>query len=282
MTAAADEGSLHRRTRGGLRDLGVRPRKALGQNFLVTESFAERIVAAADVQGRDVLEIGPGMGALSERLAMRAARLTLLEIEARMAERLRERFAGADHVRVVTGDALSADLAALVEGPGRGVVVANLPYSVASPILLRLLDASDRYQRLVLMLQREVAERLVAAPGGKDYGLPSIWVALRGTARILFRVPPGAFVPRPKVESAVVAIELGTAPRVALSDEARFRTLVRAAFAQRRKTLRAALGKLASESLFERAGIDGRRRGETLSIEEFARLANETESPPHA
>lgn len=275
MTAAGAGESLHRRTRSGLTDLGVRPRKALGQNFLVEPGIVERIVAAAGVRGRRVLEIGPGMGALSDRLAAEADELVLLEIDPRMAARLRARFAASPHVRVETGDALRVDLGALFEGPGRAVVVANLPYSVASPMLLRLLEARRRFERLVLMLQREVAERVVAGPGGKDYGLPSIWVALYGHAEILFRVPPGAFVPRPKVESAVAAIALAPSPRVALADEARFRALVRAAFAQRRKTLRAALAGLATRGDLEAAGIDPRRRGETLSVEEFARLANQ-------
>lgn len=275
MTAVGAGESLHRRTRSGLADLGVRPRKALGQNFLVAPDVVERIVAAARVRGRRVLEIGPGMGALSDRLAAEARELVLLEIDPRMAERLRARFAAAAHVRVVTADALGADLRGLFDGPERAVVVANLPYSVASPILLRLIEAHDRFARLVLMLQREVAERIVAGPGGKDYGLPSIWVALNGRADVLFRVPPGAFVPRPKVESAVVAIDLASERTVALADEARFRAIVRAAFAQRRKTLRAALAGLATRADLEAAGIDPRRRGETLSLEEFARLANQ-------
>lgn len=272
MTAAE---SLHRRTREGLAALGVRPRRGLGQNFLVDSRVVERIVAAAGVAGRTVVEIGPGMGALSDALAEHAGDLALVEIDSRMAERLRERFSGRTHVRVIAADALTVDYAALVPGGQRGLAVANLPYSVGSQILLRLIDARERFERLVLMLQREVAERLVARPGSKTYGVITLWTALFGRAELLFRVSPGSFVPRPKVESAVVSIALQVEPRVALADERHFRAVVRAAFAQRRKTLRGALARLATAAEIEAAGIEPRRRGETLSLEEFATLSNE-------
>ncbi|MGH7818430.1 MAG: 16S rRNA (adenine(1518)-N(6)/adenine(1519)-N(6))-dimethyltransferase RsmA [Candidatus Binatia bacterium] len=266
---------LRRETARQLRDLGVRPRRGLGQNFLVAPGFVARIVAAAAPRARRVLEIGPGLGALSEALAVEAAELVLVEIDPALAEALERRFAGARNVRVIVGDALEMDFAACFSGGERAVVVANLPYSVGSQILLRLLDERRRFSRLVLMLQREVAARLTASPGTEAYGIPSVWVSLYGRARTLFRVPPGAFLPRPKVESAVVSIELRDAPAVALDDPELFRRIVRAGFGQRRKTLRRALGDLVSAADFARAGIDPRRRGETLGLEEFARLANE-------
>jgi 16S rRNA (adenine1518-N6/adenine1519-N6)-dimethyltransferase len=269
-----DAGSLHRRTRDTLGRLGVRPRRSLGQNFLVASPVVERIVAAARATGRVVVEIGPGLGALSDALAAIAGELFLVEIDARMAERLQERFATVANVHVVAADALAVDYSKLLAGRGRAVAVGNLPYSVGSQILLRLIEAGASFERLLLMLQREVAERLIAKPGTKAYGVLTLWTALRGEAEIVLRVSRGSFVPRPKVESAVVSVTLHTAPRVSIDDEERFRAVVRAAFGQRRKTLRAALAKIAWAADIERAGIDPGRRGETLSLAEFARLAN--------
>ena len=269
-----DAASLHRRTRDTLGRLGVRPRRSLGQNFLVASPVVERIVAAARATGRVVVEIGPGIGALSDALAAIAGELFLVEIDARMAERLQERFATVTNVHVVAADALAVDYSKLLAGRGRAVAVGNLPYSVGSQILLRLIEASASFERLLLMLQREVAERLIAKPGTKAYGVLTLWTALRGEAEIVLRVSRGSFVPRPKVESAVVSVTLHTAPRVSIDDEERFRAVVRAAFGQRRKTLRAALAKIARAADIERAGIDPGRRGETLSLAEFARLAN--------
>lgn len=269
-----DAGSLHRRTRDALGRLGVRPRRSLGQNFLVASPVVERIVAAARATGRVVVEIGPGIGALSDALAATADELFLVEIDPRMAECLQERFATVANVHVVAADALAVDYSKLLAGRGRAVAVGNLPYSVGSQILLRLIEASASFERLLLMLQREVAERLIAKPGTKAYGVLTLWTALRGEAEIVLRVARGSFVPRPKVESAVVSVTLHTAPRVSIDDEERFRAVVRAAFGQRRKTLRAALAKIARAADIERAGIDPGRRGETLSLAEFARLAN--------
>jgi 16S rRNA (adenine1518-N6/adenine1519-N6)-dimethyltransferase len=269
-----DAGSLHRRTRDTLGRLGVRPRRSLGQNFLVASPVVERIVAAAGATGRVVVEIGPGIGALSDALAAIAGELFLVEIDARMAERLAERFAASPNVHVVAADALAVDYSKLLAGRGRAVAVGNLPYSVGSQILLRLIEAGASFERLLLMLQREVAERLIAKPGTKAYGVLTLWTALRGEAEIVLRVSRGSFVPRPKVESAVVSVTLHTAPRVSIDDEERFRAVVRAAFGQRRKTLRAALARVAGPADIERAGIDPGRRGETLSLAEFARLAN--------
>lgn len=264
--------SLHRRTRDALR--AHRPRRRLGQSFLVDARVAARIVAAAAPDGREVVEIGAGLGALSDLLGERARRLILVEVDPALADDLRTRFASRTNVSVIEADALSVDFDALIGGDARALVVANLPYSVGSQILLRLLEERRRFDRLVLMLQREVVERLTASPGTKAYGALSVWTALAGEARLLFRVPAGAFRPRPKVESAVVDVRLAREPRVALDDEHRLRAVVRAAFGQRRKTLRNALAPLASPDDLAGAGIDPSRRGETLTLEEFARLAN--------
>jgi 16S rRNA (adenine1518-N6/adenine1519-N6)-dimethyltransferase len=278
-TPTSEAGSLHRRTRETLGHLGLRPQRRLGQNFLVASRVVERIVAAARATGRVVVEIGPGIGALSDALAAIADELFLVEIDARMAQRLAERFAAASNVHVIAADALAVDYSQLLAGRRRAVAVGNLPYSVGSQILLRLVESRASFERLVLMLQREVAERLVAKPGTKAYGVLTLWTALHGEAEIILRVARGSFVPRPKVESAIVAVTLQTEPRVSIDDEERFRTVVRAAFGQRRKTLRAALAKIARSADIERAGIDPRRRGETLSLAEFAKLANVLRDP---
>jgi len=275
----SESGSLHHRTRETLGHLGVRPRRRLGQNFLVASHVVERIVAATRAAGRVVFEIGPGIGALSDELAAIADELFLVEIDPRMAKRLTERFAAASNVHVIAADALAVDYSKLLAGRPRAVAVGNLPYSVGSQILLRLIESRASFERLVLMLQREVAERLIAKPGTKAYGVLTLWTALHGEAEIVLRVSRGSFVPRPKVESAIVSIALHTAPRVLIDDEERFRAVVRAAFGQRRKTLRAALAKVAESADIERAGIDPRRRGETLSLAEFARLANALGDP---
>ena len=266
--------SLHRRTRESLDRLGVRPRKRLGQNFLVAAPVVERIVEIARPAGRTVVEIGPGVGALSDTLAAAARELVLVEIDPRLAQRLAERYAGSPSVRVLTADALEVDFAKVLEGREGAVAVGNLPYSVGTAILARLLEPPACFDRLVLMLQLEVARRLVADPGGKAYGALTVLTALRADARIALRVPAGAFVPRPKVESAVVVIDVAAAPRAPVDDEAWFREVVRRAFGQRRKTLRAALATMATAAEIARADIDPGRRGETLSLEEFARLSN--------
>jgi 16S rRNA (adenine1518-N6/adenine1519-N6)-dimethyltransferase len=268
------EPSLQRATRQALDRLGVRPRRRLGQSFLVAPAVVARIADVADVRGKAVVEVGPGLGALSDALAPLASRLWLVEIDPRLCDRLRECYAAAAHVRVVHADALDVDFDDLLGDAAGAVAVGNLPYSVGSQILLRLLEARRVFARLVLMLQREVAERIVAPPGSRSYGTLSVWTALYGEARIALRVPPGAFLPRPKVESAIVTIELRSQPRAPIADPARFRAVVRAAFGQRRKTLRGALSGIATASQIEAAGIDPTRRGETLSLDEFAAIAN--------
>lgn len=263
-----------REAREALAAAGLRPRKGWGQHFLCDPAVAHRIVETADVGPQSVvLEIGPGLGALTDELAGRAGRLYLVEVDPVLAARLAARYAENPRVRTVAGDVLAVDLETFVTEPAV-TAVGNLPYNIAIPILFRLREARARLPRAVVMIQREVAERLVAAPGTKPYGALTVLTALYGEARIALRVSPGAFVPRPKVDSAVVSIAVATAPRAGVADANRFREIVRRAFGQRRKTLRAALAAVATAADIERAGIDPRRRGETLSLDEFATLAN--------
>lgn len=261
-------------------EFSARPtrRRALGQHFLRDAGIARAIVDLVAPAARDlVVEIGPGEGALTAELARRPGPVTALEIDRALAARLRERF---PDVEVLEADARAWDYGALrAPAGGRVLVVGNLPYSVGTKILISLVRAHEVIAEMALMLQREVAERVAAEPGGKDYASLSILCQLHWEVRLALRVPPGAFRPPPKVESAVLHLRALPETRVPLADEHRFEAVVRAAFAQRRKTLANALaGGLGiaaqtARAAAEAVGIDPRRRAETLAISEFARLA---------
>ena len=247
-----------------------RPKKRLGQHFLTDRHYLDRIVGAiAPAAGEAMLEIGPGPGALTDRLAAVVRPLHVVEIDRELAHALRERFPP-DVVAVHEGDALDFDLARLPEGLR---VVGNLPYNVSSPLLFHVAAFADRIRDCVFMLQKEVVDRMAAAPDTPDYGRLSVMLQYRFAIDPCFRVPPGAFSPPPKVDSAVVRlVPLGT-DRPRARDEVRFAHVVKAAFAQRRKTLRNALRGLVEAEAFAAAGIDPSRRGETLSVAEFIALA---------
>jgi 16S rRNA (adenine1518-N6/adenine1519-N6)-dimethyltransferase len=253
-------------------------RRALGQHFLRDAAIARAIVDVVAPTAEDlVVEIGPGRGALTGELARRAGRLIALEVDAALAARLRQRFPAAE---IVAADARSWDYRALAApAGGRVLVVGNLPYSVGKPILTALVAARTAIDEMALMLQREVAERVAAAPGSRVYGSLSVLTQLYCDAEIVLRAPPGAFAPPPKVDSAVLHLRVLAEPRVPVPDERRFHAVVRAAFAQRRKTLANALsGGLgvpadAVRRAADAVGIDARRRAETLTILEFSRLA---------
>ena len=264
-------------------------RRALGQHFLRDEGIARRIVELLRPGLSDlVVEIGPGEGALTGHLAASAGRLVALEVDPGLAARLRERFAGTPHVEILEADAIRHDYAALPglrpDPAGRVLVVGNLPYSVGTAILASLLTAGPAIARvapmeMALMLQREVAERVAAAPGSRTYGSLSVLSQMAAEVRVAFSVSPGAFRPPPQVDSAVIHLRALPAPPVAVADPGGFRTVVLAAFSQRRKTLANALasglrlpvGRL--KDVLAATGIDPARRAETLSLAEFARLA---------
>lgn len=252
-------------------------RRALGQHFLRDAGIARAIVDLVAPTAQDlVVEIGPGQGALTGELSRRAGHVIALEIDPALVAGLRVRFPG---VEVLEADARRWAYGAL-RAPvgGRVLVVGNLPYSTAKPILQSLVAARTAIQEMALMLQREVADRVAAAPGGRTYGSLSVLTQLYCDVRIGLRVPPGAFRPPPKVESAVLHLRVRPEPRVSLADERRFASVVRAAFAQRRKTLANALaGGLGLpvdrvRAAADEAGIDPVRRAETLTIPEFATL----------
>lgn len=273
MTASAHAGGAARGR--------ARARRRLGQHFLVDRNVAARIVAAAELgEGPPVLEIGPGRGALTGALREVSDSLYLVEIDAHLAGALRRRYQDDPAVVVIEGDVLATDLAALLPRPGVHVV-GNLPYNIASQILLRIVDLRDRCQLAVVMLQEEVARRVAARPGGRDYGVLTLMVQLYASVEWCFRVPPRCFAPPPQVMSAVVRLRFGPAPRVSVSDPALFRWLVRSVFQHRRKMLRTtlstalpALGVAAKESVavLHEAGIDGHVRPETVCLEGFSRL----------
>jgi 16S rRNA (adenine1518-N6/adenine1519-N6)-dimethyltransferase len=250
---------------------GHPPRKRFGQHFLADRHYAARIVDAVDpAPGDNLVEIGPGLGALTDALVARAGRIAAIEIDRDLAARLRERFA-ADRLALHEADALAFDFASL----GAGLrVVGNLPYNISTPLLFHLAS----YERLVrdihVMLQREVVARMTAAPGTADYGRLSVMLQARFRVSRLFTVAAGAFRPAPKVESAVTRLLPLGANRPAIADEALFARIVAAAFGQRRKTLRNALATLCDESALRASGIDPGARGETLSVTDFVRLAN--------
>jgi 16S rRNA (adenine1518-N6/adenine1519-N6)-dimethyltransferase len=271
-----------REARRALESAGLRPHKRWGQHFLCDPSVVERIVAVAAIDGGAVLEIGPGLGALTDALRTRASRLYLVEIDRGLAARLEARYAAHAHVRVLEGDILELPLRDLIAEP-RVTVVANLPYGITTPILFRLLELRARFPRAVVMMQREVAQRLVATPGSAAWGVLPAIVQAFATARLAFGVSRRSFVPVPRVESAVVDLRWSDEPRVPIGDGVLYRAVVRAAFGQRRKMLRNALGELATahghliDGVLEAAGIDPRARAETLALTDFARLTQAIE-----
>jgi 16S rRNA (adenine1518-N6/adenine1519-N6)-dimethyltransferase len=249
-------------------------RHALGQHFLRDAEVARAIVDLVAPTSRDlVLEIGPGEGALTGLLAGRAGRFLALEVDPVLAQRLAGRF----DVRLA--DARTFDYHSLSAPGGRVLVVGNLPYSVSKPILMRLTEAHATIAEMALMLQREVAERVAARPGGKTYGSLSVLTQLHWDVRLALRVPPGAFRPPPKVESAVLHLRSRATPAAPVPDDARFRRVVLAAFGQRRKAVANALAAglklsvLTTRTWLAAAGVEPMRRAETLSLDDFARLA---------
>jgi 16S rRNA (adenine1518-N6/adenine1519-N6)-dimethyltransferase len=271
-----------REAREALAAAGLRPSKRWGQHFLCDGGVARRIVETAEVGAETcLLEIGPGLGALTDELAARAGRLYLVEIDRRLADRLAERYADNPAVRILEGDVLALPLGELIEEPSV-TVVANLPYNITTPVLFRLLELRARFQRAVLMVQREVATRLAARPGGPAYGATSVAVQAFAEVRILFGVSRRSFLPRPEVDSSVVDVRWSVEPRADIGEPEAFRELVRAAFGQRRKMLRNALAALAgrrgfdasgAREAFRRAEVDPAARAETLDLVAFARLA---------
>jgi len=269
--------TLHQEARNAWRELGFTPRKARGQNFLVHRRVIDAILGLLDLGEDDrILEVGPGLGFVTRHLVGKQRSVWAVEVDPLLVQWLRNGPLGScPEFHLVHEDVLRADFDALLP-EGGFKVVANLPYSVAAPALLRLFEAGRHFSVLVVMLQKEVARRLAAEPGTPDYGALSVWCRLYGRVTRKVPVSPEAFTPRPRVESSLLRIELHRPPLFPAQEIPLLRAVVRAGFARRRKMLGNALADLfggRSGAIFERAGIDPRRRAETLDLEEFGRLA---------
>ena len=257
----------------------IKMSKKLGQNFLIKRGIVDEIVHAAELTpGEPVLEVGPGIGTLTQGLAQSGADVTAIELDRRLLEVLDTTLASYDNVRIIHGDVLKLDVLSIMNHkPFK--VVANLPYYITTPIIMSLLESKLPIERLVVMVQKEVALRMVAKPGTKDYGALSVAVQYYTEPDIVLDVPPKSFLPAPAVTSSVIRCVLRDKPPVDVIDEKLFFRVVKAGFAQRRKTFSntmktTGLSKDRIEELLAKANIDGQRRGETFTLQEFADVAN--------
>ncbi|WP_067729717.1 16S rRNA (adenine(1518)-N(6)/adenine(1519)-N(6))-dimethyltransferase RsmA [Oceanobacillus damuensis] len=262
-------------------------KKSLGQNFLVDVNVLENIIKHAGIDNSaGAIEIGPGMGALTEQLAIHADKVVAFEIDQRLLPILRDTLQDYSNVEIIHQDILEANVAEVIHShfrPGQAVhVVANLPYYITTPILMKLVRDKLPVTSLTVMIQKEVAERMAAQPNSKSYGSLTIAVQYYTEAKIVMSVPKGVFMPQPNVDSSILRLVIRAQPPVQVEDEDFFFNLVQASFAQRRKTLRNNLSSYFKEQytkdkineVLETVGIDGTRRGESLNMEEFALLAN--------
>jgi 16S rRNA (adenine1518-N6/adenine1519-N6)-dimethyltransferase len=277
------------RTKEILQKYGFSFKKSLGQNFLIDPNILRKITDAANLtQESGAIEIGPGIGALTEQLARACKKVVAFEIDQRLLPILNETLAPYSNVDIIHSDVLKANVKEIIHERMAGIedimVVANLPYYVTTPIIMKLLTDNLPIRGLVVMLQKEVADRMTARPGTKDYGSLSIAVQYYTDVEIVMNVPKTVFVPQPNVDSAVIRLTRRSTPRAVVKDESFFFQVTKASFAQRRKTIFNNLssqlpsGKEKKEAILaalEQANIDPKRRGETLTIEEFARLSDQ-------
>jgi len=268
-----------------IKQYGIKPNKKLGQSFLIDINVINIIANAANISQEDiVVEIGAGIGVLTENIAQKAKRVIAVEIDRNLVEVLKDKLGVYDNVEVHSGDILKFDFNSILETHSSKIkIIGNVPYNISSPLIFRLLSFRPVISDFMLMLQKEIVQRLVSAPNNKIYGVPSVILQMFASAEKIFDVPSTCFYPQPKVESAIIKGAFREKPLVHLQDEIFFTGLVKAAFAQRRKMLinnlkKSKLLEGVSESFLKEAlklaGIDGQRRGETLSIEEFGHLSN--------
>lgn len=256
---------------------GVSPRKALGQNFVIDPNTIDKIVRLAEIEpGDHVVEIGPGIGALTGAIAEAGATVVAVEVDGDLMPVLAETLAdhvAAERVRLIHDDATTLAWRSELGDQTPWKLVANLPYNVGTPLVLDVLDHVPEVTEILVMVQREVAERFAARPDTNEYGIPSVKVGYWGSAQVVGRVPATVFVPRPNVESALVRISRALAPSVDADPEVLF-DLVRRGFGQRRKMLRRSLGPIVGPEVFESAGVDGAARPAELSVQDWGRLAS--------
>ncbi|MGV3075714.1 16S rRNA (adenine(1518)-N(6)/adenine(1519)-N(6))-dimethyltransferase RsmA [Clostridium baratii] len=254
--------------------------KSLGQNFLIDDSVLNDIVKGADVNEEDfVIEIGPGVGTLTAHLLNKAKKVTSIELDNDLIPILKEELGDNEHFSLIHNDALKVDFNEIIGDEKSVKLVANLPYYVTTPIIVNLLKNGYNFKSLTIMIQKEVAERIDAEPNCKEYGALSLLVQYYCNTKIVRKVAPSSFIPRPKVESIVIRLDRLEKPRVEVTDEKFMFELIRNSFNMRRKTLwngvkNIGINKDDLKKAFEEAGIDPKRRGETLSLEEFAALSN--------
>ncbi len=262
-------------------------KKSLGQHFLHERGIVDKLVMAIDPRPGDrIVEIGPGQGALTFPLLARHGTLTAIEFDRDLLLPLAQAATEHGALRLINADVMNVDFSALaseipqgaeIAGPIR--LVGNLPYNLSSPILFHALDHADAIRDMHFMLQKEVVDRMAAAPGSKVYGRLSVMLQAYCTVTALFKVPPGAFRPPPKVDSAVVRLVPRPSDEIGIDDPSRFSAVVRAAFGQRRKTLRNALSTVCDTEHITAAGIDPQNRAEQLSVSDFVRLSNIARTP---
>lgn len=288
MTNELPEIASPTRTRAIMESYGLTFKKSLGQNFLTDINILNKIVAAADVtEADDVIEIGPGIGALTEQLAKRAHQVMALEIDDRLIPVLKDTLAPYDNVTIVHQDVLKADLKALIaqnfDGKHNLKIVANLPYYITTPIILHLLDTKIDFEKIVVMMQKEVADRLAATPGNKDYGSLTVAVQYEMDADIAFIVPKTVFIPQPKIDSAIIVLEKKDSQPYQPADEEFFKKMVKGIFLHRRKSLWNNLQGLYGKDpatkekmqiALQKAGIEPGIRAEKLSIAQMVDLAD--------
>lgn len=254
--------------------------KSLGQNFLTDESVLTDIVEGAEVNNEDlVIEIGPGVGSLTAKLLCKAKRVVSIELDNDLIPILETELGQEPNFTLIHNDALKVDFNEIIGNEESVKLVANLPYYVTTPIIARLLKEDYKFKSLTIMIQKEVAERIDAEPNCKEYGALSLMVQYYCNTKIIRRVPPSCFIPRPKVDSIVIRLDKLSEPRVNVKDEKLMFDIIRNSFNMRRKTLWngvkfLGLPKESLENAFEKAGIDPKRRGETLSLQEFAKLSD--------
>ena len=257
--------------------------KRYGQNFLIDEHVLDKIMDAARISGDDhVIEIGPGIGSMTQYLCERAGKVTAVEIDRELIPILNETLAGYDNVTVINEDILKVDIGSLTDGGRKAKVVANLPYYITTPIIMGLLESHAPVSSITVMVQKEVAERMVSGPGGKEYGALSLAVNYYSKPEVVANVPPNCFIPRPGVGSAVINLDIYDEPRVRVSDEKMMFKIIRAAFNQRRKTLTNSLSNASDlgypkdriAGVLKDMGLDERIRGEALKLEQFADLTD--------
>ena len=272
--------SLKQQARAFIKAHPTHPKKQLGQHFLINPEVISIIVDTGEVNDSDiVVEIGPGLGYLTQALAEKAKKVIAIEIDSVLTKLLEDRLSTCDSIEIVQADVLDVELTSFISADSRPKVIANLPYGITTPVLWKLMEHANLLDICILMMQREVAERIAATPGGKDYGALTIGTSYYADPSLIVTLSPDNFFPSPKVDSALIKLSMRDKPRVDVVDEAHFFKVVREAFRGRRKMLKNSLRRFAPlEKLIEtfgELGIEPHRRAETLDITEFAALSNQ-------